>query len=62
MIEVLQLTPGVQVQAQRLGPGDYEVDDICVFERKTMLDLAESLKDGRLFRQAHRLARFHGGT
>jgi ERCC4-type nuclease len=56
VIEALQRTPGVQVQAQRLGLGDYGVDDICVFERKTMLDLAESLKDGRLFRQAHRLA------
>ena len=55
VIEALQLTPGVQVQAQHLGLGDYEVDDICVFERKTMLDLAESLKDGRLFNQAHRL-------
>lgn len=50
----------MQVEAQRLDLGDYEVDAGCVFERKTMLDLAESLKDGRLFRQAHRLVNSGG--
>jgi len=55
VIQVLEHTPGVQVQARRLTLGDYEVDASCVFERKTMLDLAESLKDGRLFAQARRL-------
>ena len=60
VIEVLQQTPGVQVRAQRLALGDYEVDAGCVFERKTMLDLAESLKDGRLFNQAHRLVNSGG--
>lgn len=60
VIEALQQTPGVQVRAQRLALGDYEVDAGCVFERKTMLDLAESLKDGRLFHQAHRLVNSGG--
>jgi ERCC4-type nuclease len=60
VIEALQHMPGVQVQAQRLALGDYEVDVDCVFERKTMLDFAESLKDGRLFTQAHRLVNSGG--
>ena len=55
VIQALQHTPGVHVQTQRLSLGDYEVDAGCLFERKTMLDLAESLKDGRLFTQAHHL-------
>jgi ERCC4-type nuclease len=33
------------------------VDNRCVFERKTLLDFAASIMDGRLFSQAHKLAR-----
>lgn len=46
----------VEVEVCRLKLGDYETDGRCVFERKTMTDLAASLADGRLFAQAHRLA------
>ena len=60
VIEALQHMPGIQVQTQRLALGEYEVNGGCVFELKTMLDLAESLKDGRLFSQADRLVNSGG--
>jgi len=40
-----------------LPVGDYCLDDALLFERKTLLDLAASIKDGRLFAQALRLAK-----
>ncbi len=47
---------GVEVVVTRLPLGDYEVDRRFLFERKTLADLAASLKDGRLLRQACLLA------
>lgn len=44
------------VEVKRLPLGDYCVDDALLFERKTMPDLVASIKDGRLFDQANRLA------
>jgi DNA excision repair protein ERCC-4 len=41
---------------QRLAIGDYCVDGSVIFERKTAVDFANSLVDGRLFRQASRMA------
>lgn len=40
----------------RLPVGDYLVDEALLFERKTLLDLVASIKDGRLFAQGLRLA------
>jgi DNA excision repair protein ERCC-4 len=54
--EALAELPGVTVETARLGLGDYVVDDRLVVERKTVTDLADSLCDRRLFRQASRLA------
>lgn len=54
-VEVLKETDGVDVTLRHLPLGDYEVDGRLLFERKTLLDLAVSIKDGRLFRQACRL-------
>jgi len=45
-----------EVIIQRLPLGDYEIDKTLLFERKTLLDLTASIKDGRLFRQACKLA------
>ncbi len=39
------------VMEQHLLVGDYVIDDRLIFERKTLLDFATSVKDGRLFRQ-----------
>lgn len=47
----------VTVRFQRLAVGDYLVEGRCVFERKTVVDFAASIVDGRLFLQAHKLAR-----
>lgn len=44
------------LEVQRLALGDYLVDGRFLFERKTLPDLALSIQDGRLFRQAQRLA------
>src|SRR5947207_13244347 len=54
VVEALRAIPGTEVVCQRLKTGDYQIDD-WLFERKTLLDFAESIKDGRLFSQANRL-------
>lgn len=56
VVERLQTMEGVSVVVGRLGVGDYVVDERVVFERKTIPDFALSVVDGRLFRQACRLA------
>ena len=56
MIDILLRMPGVEVQVEQLPLGDYLVNGVCLFERKTLRDFAESLIDGRLFSQANRLA------
>lgn len=53
---VLAQLPGVTIRLCQLVVGDYSFRDELVFERKTMRDLAVSLVDGRLFRQAQRLS------
>jgi ERCC4-type nuclease len=45
----------VTLAGDRLSVGDYLVDDWLRVERKTLPDLAGSIADGRLFRQASRL-------
>ena len=54
--EILRKTAGVSVSMQRLPLGDYLVDQKLLVERKTFEDFASSIKDGRLFHQASRLA------
>lgn len=45
----------VEIIRQRLPFGDYLVNNELIFERKTLIDFASSIKDGRLFRQMHSL-------
>ncbi len=47
---------GVTIEVRRLALGDYAVDGRLLIERKTLQDLTESIKDGRLFFQACKLA------
>src|SRR5437867_6068430 len=54
VVEVLRALEDVEVICQRLKIGDYQINE-WLFERKTLLDFAESIKDGRLFSQAKRL-------
>ena len=56
VVENLQAVPDISIAIRRLPLGDYAVDDILLFERKTLPDFVASLKDGRLFQQACRLA------
>ncbi len=56
VMDALQAHPACQISVQRLSLGDYLVDDRLLFERKTLPDFAISVMDGRLFRQAARLA------
>ncbi len=53
---ILAGLPGVTCEVRRLELGDYEVDGGLLVERKTLPDLVASIEDGRLFRQAYRLA------
>lgn len=52
----LQGLPGTVLLTQRRQTGDYELDGALVVERKTLPDFAASIMDGRVFRQAYRLA------
>lgn len=56
VIKFLSDMKNVSVVVKRLSTGDYIVDNQLVFERKTLKDFARSIVDGRLFRQAIRLA------
>ncbi len=48
--------PGVAAGVKRLRTGDYLVEGKAVIERKRVPDFLESLRAGRLFEQASRLA------
>jgi DNA excision repair protein ERCC-4 len=56
VITFLSEMKNVSVSVKRLVCGDYLVDSRLIFERKTLIDFARSIVDGRLFRQAIRLA------
>jgi ERCC4-type nuclease len=56
IVEFLSEMKNVSVAIKRLSFGDYIVDNRLVFERKTLIDFARSIIDGRLFRQAIRLS------
>ncbi|MHC4458149.1 MAG: ERCC4 domain-containing protein [Planctomycetota bacterium] len=56
VIQFLSEMKNVSLGIKRLSVGDYVVDNRLVFERKTLKDFALSIIDGRLFRQAIRLA------
>ena len=52
VLRALREIADVKVTVQRLPRGDCLIDGRILFERKTLPDLAESIKDGRLFKQA----------
>lgn len=56
VIAALRAMDDVTVSVRRLAQGDYLVDGRLLVERKTVRDFCVSLMDGRLFRQARRLA------
>jgi DNA excision repair protein ERCC-4 len=56
VVAILQNRTDVRLEIKRLAVGDYLVERRILFERKTLHDLMISIIDGRLFRQAKRLA------
>jgi DNA excision repair protein ERCC-4 len=54
-VAVLRARGDIDLAVQRMTVGDYEVGGSSLIERKTVSDFAQSLVDGRLFQQAHRL-------
>jgi DNA excision repair protein ERCC-4 len=57
LLELLRQSSDFDVRISRLTVGDYLINDEVLIERKTIVDFAASLVDGRLFPQAARLAR-----
>jgi DNA excision repair protein ERCC-4 len=55
LFELLQSAAHISLVVERLPVGDYDIDGRFLFERKTLPDLVESIKSGRLFQQALRL-------
>lgn len=61
LISGLQAAGASDVAVRNLAVGDVQIEDadglpICIVERKTLLDLASSLNDGRYKEQAHRIS------
>jgi len=56
ILDILYAMESVSVTVERLTCGDYAVGENLLFERKTLPDLAVSIKDGRIFRQGCKLA------
>ncbi len=56
VLSVIEEMEDVTAEVKRLPLGDYVVDGRLLVERKTIQDLATSIKDGRVFGQACRLA------
>ena len=55
LIAALQEYPGVYLETGTLKTGDFLINNHLLIERKTFHDFAQSMKDGRLFRQAAQL-------
>jgi DNA excision repair protein ERCC-4 len=56
VVAALRESTGIATTLARLDCGDYLIDNRFLVERKTLPDLIESIKSGRLFDQALRLA------
>ncbi len=56
VVAELEKAVGVELRVERLSVGDYCVDGTVLIERKTAIDFAQSLIDGRLFNQAKRIS------
>ncbi|MCU7935574.1 MAG: nuclease [Candidatus Thiodiazotropha sp. (ex Dulcina madagascariensis)] len=56
IVDLLYAADEFSISIRRLEVGDYEVDGRFLVERKTLYDLTMSIMDGRLFRQACKLA------
>lgn len=51
-----KLTDQLTIELCTLSPGDYWIGDKIIVERKTLKDFLISIKSGRIFQQAYRIA------
>lgn len=56
LLEAMKMEKDLTIRIGRLPVGDYLVDNNLLVERKTIIDFCSSIKDGRLFQQAAKLA------
>lgn len=49
----------IDYSLHHLKIGDYILENKVIFERKTLPDLLQSIKDGRIFRQAYKMSHHH---
>src|SRR5690606_12316502 len=56
LLEALSRDKDNLLEVCQLPVGDYQVDDLVLVERKTIPDLAASIRDGRWFLQAVKLS------
>lgn len=54
--EIEKLTDQLTIEMSMLSAGDYWIGDNIIVERKTLNDFLISIKDGRIFQQAYRIA------
>ena len=56
LLSTLRQEKNIHLEICQLAIGDYQVENLLLVERKTIQDLYVSIKDGRFFCQAKRLA------
>jgi ERCC4-type nuclease len=56
LIDILRNNKTISLETRKLEAGDFLIEDRLLIERKTLKDFIESIKDGRIFRQAGRLS------
>ena len=54
--EIEKLTDQLTIEMDTLPTGDYKIGDKIIIERKTLSDFLTSIKNGRIFQQAYRIA------
>ncbi len=54
--EITNINNQLDCELCHLETGDYQIGDKIVVERKTLTDFLESIKNGRVFQQAYRMA------
>ncbi|RPH94144.1 MAG: nuclease [Calditrichaeota bacterium] len=55
-LELKKYDDELTIEMANLRMGDYNLADQLIIERKTLSDFLQSIKDGRLFRQAYQMA------
>jgi len=54
--ELQKIDNRIKLQVCQLSTGDYWIGELIIVERKTLSDFLESIKTGRIFQQAYRMA------